>query len=139
MDFKTKYQKITEGELFAFESLLKGKKLPEDYKKHMLKYNGGYPIGDYVGFDHEGDFVLLEYLNPIKYGGTTMEDYLGMDTVLPIGHIAIGIISGGRLSMSLNAEKYGEVYVSYEDAIPTKVSNSFIEFVGKLNDEEYEY
>ncbi|CAL2080621.1 SMI1/KNR4 family protein [Tenacibaculum sp. 190524A05c] len=132
MNFKIDEKTITIEEFNEFEVLLEGLKLPDDYKSHMLTYNGGYPDGDYVCFRNPNRIIELEYFHPIKYGSDTMEYYLFMRKVLPKNHISIGIISGGRISLSLSELDYGSVYISYEDVIPEKIASSFTEFINGL-------
>lgn len=136
MEFKIETQLVSPEEITAFEELLKGLKLPEDYKEHMAKFNGGYPIEDAVGFEIDDEFVELEYLHPIKYGDPTMEEELVLRNELPNGHISIGQVLGGGLSLSLEAD-YGAVFVYYEDMVPVKVANSFMEFTDRLKNDDF--
>lgn len=132
MKFRIEDQKITLQELQEFEALLEGLQLPEDYKQHMLQYNGGYPKGDYVCFEPYEGIITLSYFNPIKYGASTMEDYLDMRNVFPKNQILIGIIVGGMLIISLDENSYGHIYIAYEDVNPEKIANSFTEFINGL-------
>ncbi|KAB1158918.1 SMI1/KNR4 family protein [Tenacibaculum aiptasiae] len=129
MNFKTKFEKITQLELNEFELLLDGLKLPEDYKQHLLQYNGGYPDGDYVCFKHPNKIIHLEYFHAVKSG---LEEYLFLRNVLPKGQISIGAIPGGRISISLDEVSYGSIYISYEDVNPEKIADSFTEFINGL-------
>ncbi|CAL2080603.1 SMI1/KNR4 family protein [Tenacibaculum sp. 190524A05c] len=140
MNFKIDEKTITIEEFNQFEALLEGLKFPDDYKSHMLTYNGGYPEGDYVCFKHPEKVIKVDYLHPIKYGDSAMEYYLMMRNVLPSNQIEIGSIRGGSICISLNQSDYGSISIYYEDVILEKIANSFTDFINglfKANPETY--
>lgn len=88
IEFRIRNELITQEELEEFEQKLDGLKFPEDYKAHMLEYNGGGTIEDYA-FDSNEDFEFASF-NPIKYGSNTMESSLiAKEDVLPKSDIYI--------------------------------------------------
>ncbi len=88
VEFRTRNELITQEELEAFEQKLDGWKLPEDYKEHMLKYNGGGTIEDYEWNTDEN--IQFSNFRPIKYGSMTMESGLiAREDVLPENDIYI--------------------------------------------------
>ena len=110
---------------------MNGLKLTEDYKKHMLQYNGGETIGDYI-FDSDDNIEFASF-HPIKYGSSTMESGLISKTdVLPENDVYIGYaLAGGYLCMSLG-EKHGAIYVFYSDGERIDLASSFTEFINGL-------
>ena len=126
----------------AFEDLLikENLSLPEDYKKHMLKYNGG-STDDPCEWHLDSRVEFFEF-TPIKYGDYTMEKsfLISRRGVLPKKDIYIGRILGGNLCMSLSEENHGSIYVFYSDGERIDICNSFTEFVNGLvysDEEEY--
>jgi hypothetical protein len=138
MKFNIEEKKITLLELNEFEQNL-SLTLPDDYKQHMLKYNGGYPSGENVHFQHPTEIIKVSYLHPIKYGDPTMEEYLYMKDVLPMNHLSIGAILGGGLSISLDEKNYGNVFIYYSDLNPEKIANSFSNFINGLFEADEDY
>ncbi|CAL2094280.1 SMI1/KNR4 family protein [Tenacibaculum sp. 190524A05c] len=132
MNFKIDEKTTTIEEFNQFEALLEGLKFPDDYKSHMLTYNGGYPEGDYVCFRHNDQIIEFDYFHSIKHGGGAMESYLDMREVLPKNQITIGAILGGGVCISLNQSDYGSISIYYEDVILEKIANSFTDFINGL-------
>ncbi|GGG23214.1 hypothetical protein GCM10011344_24940 [Dokdonia pacifica] len=131
IQFEIENELITQEELEEFEQQLDGLKLPEDYKAHMLKYNGGITIEDYICGDNEN--IKFMYFLPIKYGSDTMENSLiAREDVLPINDIYIGAVRGGELCMSLG-ENNGSIYVFYSDGERIDLASSFTEFINGLS------
>ena len=114
-------------------------KLPQDYKDHMLTYNGINPLKNYyfqpnIWEDEINFFSTL----PIKYGDYIFEEanLIGYLKDYPENHISIGRSRTGSISISLKKDEYGSVYVYYSDGEIHKLANSFTEFLEGL--EEYE-
>ncbi|MGB0881097.1 MAG: SMI1/KNR4 family protein [Polaribacter sp.] len=140
--FEREEKKISPKELEAFEELLikKDLKLPEDYKKHMLKYNGGSP-DDSCEWHLDSRVEFFDFTS-IKYGDYTMEEkfLISRRDVLPESDIYIGDILGGHLCMSLSKENHGAIYAFFPDGERIDICNSFTEFVNGLvysDEEEY--
>jgi hypothetical protein len=132
---------VLESWLVTFEEALK-MRLPEDYRNHILKYNGGKPIKEnYAVFDHDLTGVIVDetiiiksfnYLDngegsldrQIRWGGT---DYISKG-------IDIGSTYGGILMMSLAAGEIGSIYHMFSYGEPQKIANSWSEFVSHLVD-----
>lgn len=132
--FKRVKESITESDLVEFESMI-GLTLPEDYKKHMLKYNGGKPtpsLGVYFGTPNNS--IELSRFHSIKYGSSTIKSrYEDSKRYLPGNHITIGYTITGNLCMSLDEKSYGHIYVYYSDVELEFLASSFTEFINGLN------
>ena len=149
MEFKisTRYEDLEEGVLeswlVAFENALKIQ-LPKDYRSHMLKYNGGFPVGDYVIFDADNAGILVEEdihiysFNELDDGEGELDEQAewGGSDLITKG-IDIGYSSGGVLIMSLSSGELGSIYhrFNYDDE-PEKIANSWTEFVSYLIDKD---
>ncbi|WGH75109.1 SMI1/KNR4 family protein [Tenacibaculum tangerinum] len=140
--FKNRNQISTPEELNEFENSLGGLVLPEDYRQHMLTYNGGivrqYDIvhKNYYGL---GDGGISDFLS-IKYGGYTVEKFNeDLSDRLPTGYLAIGFTSGGGdIIMSLNNDAtYGNTKVRYTEGEKIDLSPSFIKLLNDMVEAEY--
>ena len=135
--FTPRYQLINLFEIREFENKL-GLSLPEDYKTHMLQYNGGRPEGHNVFFNTSNDKISLGYFHPIKYGCSTVEKiYELTHDFLPKNHVSIGDTHTGYLNMCLDQNDYGAVYLYHSNKKERKIANSFTEFVNGLVDYGY--
>ena len=128
-------QLITLTELNEFESLI-GLGLPEDYRQHMLLYNGGDVVqrnNTHISNPEAGNGIA--YFYPIKYGGYTMEKaHQQLLSVLPTGYISIGTTrGGGEIIISLiSGSTYGNINERYSDGTLNELSPSFTQL---LNDQ----
>ena len=125
-------QAITLQELNDFQTLI-GLPLPEDYRQHMLTYNGG--IVNELNNAHisnpEGGGGISKFY-PIKYGGHTMEkSYQNTNDILPNGYLAIGTAKGGgEIIISLNNDTtYGHTKHWYPDGTIYDLSPSFTQLI----------
>lgn len=140
--YKSKSQNIT---LEEFQQLEKNYsiKFPQDYKDHMLKYNGINPLEDYYFLpDTWEDAINFFYILPIKYGSYIFEEgnLIGSLEDYPEMQLMIGVTRTGNLSMSLKKEEYGSIYVYYSDGEMHKLTNSFTEFLEGLETcEDFDY
>ncbi|MGH1385148.1 SMI1/KNR4 family protein [Kordia sp.] len=148
MEFKisTKYEDLEEGVLenwlAAFENTLKIR-LPKDYRNHMLKYNGGFPVGDYVIFDADSAGILVDEdihvqsFDELDNGESELEEQAewGGSDLITKG-IDIGYSSAGVLIMSLASGEFGSIYHMFSYGEPQKIANSWTEFVSYLIDED---
>ncbi|WGH77096.1 SMI1/KNR4 family protein [Tenacibaculum tangerinum] len=125
---------IKSEDLVAFEKKFE-LILPERYKEHMLKFNGGFPDKDY----YKG--VNIAHFNPIKYGDDTLEhNILDLQDVLPVGYLPFAYdLGGNQICMDLNeGENYGKVYylpMDMGDIRSEFLSDSFEIFLNGLSEE----
>ncbi|WGH75106.1 SMI1/KNR4 family protein [Tenacibaculum tangerinum] len=102
VDFKFKAdQKLTEADIIAFESRI-GKTLPEDYRQHMLEWNGGgvHQLNlEHKKYPEDGDFGLENFYS-IDYNVNTIESLMEfMGNALEENCILIGSTRGGGISL----------------------------------------
>ncbi|KAB8155847.1 hypothetical protein EZY14_001150 [Kordia sp. TARA_039_SRF] len=133
---------ILESWLVTFEEALKIR-LPEDYRSHILKYNGGSPIGDYVIFDADSASIMvsedihLYSFNYLDNGEGSLDEQASRGGARYISKgIDIGASSGGILMMSLAEDEIGSIYHMFSYGEPQKIANSWTEFVNYLIDED---
>ncbi|MFD2917095.1 SMI1/KNR4 family protein [Psychroserpens luteus] len=129
LEFNTTKELISLSDLQNLESAL-GAILPEDYKTHMLKYNGGRVswtksyILEYNGSEYElGGFKELDKVK---------EFFESKNPILYPKYFSIGDIEGGYLAMGYQEENYGQIFVYFSDEAPQKVANSFSEFLQSI-------
>jgi hypothetical protein len=132
--FRTKIgsQPITLEELNEFQTLI-GTTLPEDYRQHMLTYNGGGVTEFNIAHisDPEGGGGILDFY-PIKYGSNTIEEVNEtLSDVIPSGHLIIGRArGGGKIIISLNNDAtYGNTKHWYPDGTIYDLSPSFTQLI----------
>lgn len=130
---------VTEELLQEFEATMESP-LPQDYRQHMLDYNGGIKAKDgflyYTKYESEEGELVLKSLHHFKGGGGgSVVHYSKSFDFLPKA-IDIGSIYGGILSMSLADNDYGHIYMQFSDTDPEKVANSFTEFLEGLEYDE---
>lgn len=128
-EFRIDHKCITQEELREFEEQIQ-LVLPEDYKAHMLTFNGGSPLTYYIYFGEPDDGINLSGFKPIKYG----EDLVEAKDHLPQKHLSIGYTETGYLAMSLDQDNYGSIFVYYSEAELKKIASSFTEFLEGLAD-----
>lgn len=130
---RVKFPKITEIELQAFENKI-GKKLPYDYRQHMINFNGGKAIGENIYFDLIDDDIIFSHFHALKDpdNNLVLERYnVGFSL---LDGIIISNIRGGCLAISLSNQDFGAIYAFYSDTDPFKIANSFTEFIEGLVD-----
>jgi len=125
-------QSITLNELNTFQTMI-GKTLPEDYRQHMLTYNGGDVVELDIAHisDPEGGGGI-SYFHPIKYGHSTMEEVNGtIGDIIPSGYLSIGRTNGGgEIIISLNNDStYGNTKEWYPDGTLNDLSPSFTQLI----------
>jgi hypothetical protein len=126
-------QLITIEELDIFETLI-GKKLPQDYRQHMLNYNGGVLEQDVEHKNYSNGGGIL-YFHPIKYGYYPMEELFDdLNVALPNGYITIGKTnSGGQIIISLNNDSnYGKIKEWFTDGKTRDLSPSFTQLLNDM-------
>jgi len=108
---------------------------PDDYKEHMLQYNGGIVKSSAVYFKEFDTGIVFESLHPIKNGDDTLEDlYALRRDYLPEKYISIGYINGGNLCISLTEDNHGAIYAYYPDGENKLLAASFKDFLSNLID-----
>ena len=140
VQFRTKsnVQLITLQELNTFQTNL-GMLLPEDYRHHMLQFNGGIAEPDNLEHTNypEMPSTGLDYLFSIKYGSLTVEYvYDSISQHLPEGYLPIGKNrGGGEIIMSLNNDStYGEIKEWYPDDEMNYMSSSFKQYLEDMQE-----
>lgn len=121
---------ITAQDIREFEANL-GASLPEDYKAHLLTYNGGHSNSMDIYFGFPDDGINLFYFYPLKYGDS---EQVEQHDYLPYKHISIGRFSTGDLAMSLLEDTYGHIYSYYSEVELNFLAPSFTAFVSGLID-----
>lgn len=92
--------------------------LAEDYKKLILRFNGGRP--NKTLYEGEGEALIFGELFPVKYGNFRLEDALDKfcsSKILPQSLIPIGADPADNL-ICLSQEKlnFGKVYIWMHDS-----------------------
>jgi hypothetical protein len=126
-------QLITVEELNTFETLI-GKTLPQDYRQHMLTYNGGFVEEDVEHINYSDSGGISDFY-PIKYGFDTMEEvFEDLNEVLPSGYLSIGKTSnGGYIIISLNNDStYGNIKEFFSDGDTRDLSSSFTQLLNDM-------
>ena len=136
LTFRTKSnsQKITLEELNTFETFI-GMKLPEDYRQHMLTYNGGVVVEDNIEHkNHKKGGRGISSFHPIKYGYYIMEEvFEDLNGIIPEGYLAIGKSdNGGIILISLNKDSYGKTILMYSDGDIENLSDSFTQLLNDM-------
>lgn len=132
--FKRIGELITESDINDFELFI-GLTLPDDYKEHMIKYNGGKPVPRRnIYFGDYDDGVGLSRFQSIKHGVDTIDNsHEKSKRYLPENYMNIGYTLTGNLCMSLDEKSYGHIYVYYSDVELEFLASSFTEFIEGLN------
>ncbi len=132
--FEKSNRAITMTDLLAFEEKY-GYKLTEDYKTHMLKYNGGVPVADEVFFDGDDEYALYKFFN-LNEGEDSVAAYIALsERVLPPDHLTIGRILGGNICICLKGPKRGCVYAYYSECELIYLAVCFTDFVEGLEED----
>lgn len=126
-------QPLNGTDITDFEKRI-NKNLPDDYRQHMLKWNGGGVSQlnlEHVLYPEDGDF-RIENLYSIDYKTNTIEtviEYLG--SALEDGYIPIGSTAGGgKILMSLKSDiTYGNIKVMFSDGELHDMSPSFEQYL----------
>jgi hypothetical protein len=127
-------QMITLQELNDFEALI-GLSLPNDYKQHMLLYNGGIVNEDVKHINYLDGGEGISYFYPIKYGDYTMEkSYTNMNSRIPSGYLSIGTTdNGGEIIISLNNDNTnGNTKEWFPDGYIYDLSPSFTQLLNDM-------
>ena len=132
INFNLTEERIERGDLLTLEQTLEYP-LPEAYKVHVLKFNGGTPSKKYF----KGKSIA--FFNSIKNGEDTLEEnIIALKDLLPKGYIPFAYDAGGnQICMDLReGENYGKIYylpMDMGDIDPEFLANSFEEFMSGLS------
>ena len=132
-------QAITLLELNTFETFV-GFPLPEDYRHHMLSYNGSMVVQDVKHVKYPDGGEGISYFDPIKYGSHTMEMvYATLNGKIPSGYLSIGITDNeGHIIMSLNSgATYGNIKEWFPDGEMLYLSPSFTQLLNDMEIRDY--
>ncbi|WP_172917494.1 SMI1/KNR4 family protein [Capnocytophaga canis] len=140
MEFSQTEQKLTLAEMDDFERKI-GLKLPQDFKEHYLKFNGGYPSFEYV----KGlrNIFTINSFDSIKYGALPIEKLIddfqesGVDFN---NKIPFANDNGDNIFLiSLDDSDYGKIYIIEAEFLEDKnyilVSESFTDFLNSFFNE----
>jgi cell wall assembly regulator SMI1 len=141
-EFEETEKMLTKEDIAQFENTLKAK-LPDDFKNHYLKYNGGYPTFEYVkGAKH---IFTINGFMPIKYGTLsieqTIEDYKKSGLIFN-DKIPFAYDNGGNIFfISTNQNNYGAIFIGESEFLEDEnrfyfVNNSFSEFLDSFYNEK---
>jgi len=141
-----KYGRLSEERLEKFESLL-GNKLPQEFRDHLLKYNGGDPSpGDFDISCEEGPTTLngIYGLHDGPYHNSLLRTYHTYKGRIPRQLLAIGGDNfGNQICIGLTKKYTGRIYFwdhekeskFFKFSATTLVADSFGQFIKGL----YEY
>ncbi len=132
---------ITEAELASFETQY-GLNLPEDYRQHILSFNGGVPTESYFFADDE-EFLISSFL-PILHGNNTVNkllDVLAEAPQRPLAPEYYPFADDTFGNMYCINQVDGKVYLWEHDmeGEPEALARSFTEFINALVEDEEEY
>lgn len=137
---KTIGPKITEYDINILEDKY-SISFPNDYKKFLLKFNGGIVENTY--FFYDDDAIVLNFILSIKQEKLNLEEYIQDYTIkeiissnfIPIAEDVFGNLV--CLYISINQPDYGKAYF-WSHEFPEDgmrfVANSFSEFFNGLSD-----
>lgn len=116
--FTDTLKSITAKDLEDLETALKIV-LPNDFKQHYLKYNGGYPEKEHFYMEDYDTFLWVDFFRSIKYSNEdkTVEsayDFFVIDKkVIPINFLPFASDLGGN-QICINIDT-NVVYIVYMD------------------------
>ncbi|WGH75105.1 SMI1/KNR4 family protein [Tenacibaculum tangerinum] len=131
---------VTEDDLNLLEAHI-GRILPEDYRRHMIQWNGGVALQDnlvHKDFPSAGTDFVLESLYPLIADdeSSTVKAYWDFETgdILAEGYIPIGSAVGGdEIIMSLNLdETFGNIKLQTDYGLIHDISPSFNQYLEDL-------
>jgi len=123
--FRGTKEAVSLADIVAIEQAY-GFVLPDDYKAHLLQYNGGWPLRKSFAEPTQDGKLLLRKISDfksVKYGPLTLEQSLrSLRASLHNDLVPFGTETGGDLFvLSVGTEDYGSVYyISHESYKPPK-------------------
>ncbi|OWP79756.1 SMI1/KNR4 family protein [Flavobacterium oreochromis] len=127
-----------------------GGELPQDFKNHYLKFNGGFPINDRYYMENYDTYTSVNGFIPMKYHYDNNENWTLEETYnhfnkqgfLPSHLIAFASDYGGnKFCIDLNSENIFLVYMDLGNPIENsnairKISDNFKSFLDNLEEED---
>lgn len=140
MEFLQTEQKLTLADIDDFERKI-GLKLPQDFKEHYLKFNGGYPAFEYV--KGVKNIFTINSFDSIKYGVLPIEKLIDdfQKSGVDFNHkIPFANDNGDNIFLiSLDSSDYGKIYIIEAEFLEDKnyilVSESFTDFINSFFNE----
>lgn len=134
MKFELTKKNITLLELENFQNEI-GVLLPESYKKHILKYNGGFPSDNLI--ITEEDEYIIDLFYSIKYGNNNIEKLIEvLKDNLPTNYFPFAESSGGNpFCIDLSSEKIYYCPMDMGEVIPEFVADSFQDLLDGLHEQ----
>lgn len=119
---------------------------PNDFVRHYLQHNGGYPEADTYKW-HNGESTTVNTFYSLKYEGfgkieDTYENLVLAEKYLPSGLVVFATDDGGNFfCVSVREEDYGKVYYFNNDhydvikpeAALTLLEDAFADFIAHLS------
>jgi cell wall assembly regulator SMI1 len=142
---------ITIQEFEELENYL-GNKLPEEFKSHYLKYNGGFPVNDRYYMKDYDTYTSINGFMPIKHkydnnDNPTLEqtyEHFNKKGVLPLNLLAFAADYGGnKFCIDLKSKNIFLIYMDLGNPMENssairKISESFQLFIDSLEEAEEE-
>lgn len=133
INFDKDYEAISSSDIEKVENLI-GARLPDDYKKHMLEFNGGSVPLDKNYVFHFGENELdFSRFHQMKHEDGTVEEYFSHkhDFLYP-NLISIGTTVEGHLALRIKGNDKGGIYFYSSDSGPIQLTKSFADFINAL-------
>jgi len=152
MTLEDTHQQLTPTQIQVFETEF-NLKLPEDYKKFILKHNGGYPLENVFENEQEEEFGIDSFFsirNDFTLGSEgVMSSKFIIDTHqiieqnIPNNLYPFGNTPGNHTyCISLAKQDYGNIYIYALDGrkhAKTYVTFSFLNFIQNLKEDTENY
>ena len=136
--FKHTKAAVVQPDIDRFETAY-GVSLPNDYKAHLLRFNGGVPEKNKINIGDAVDLRIAGFYS-LTHGTNTLESITDMlkvwEKVLPEHLVPIAFDGGaGQICLSVSDEDRGSTWLYYPDTEElTFLSASFSEFLEALHD-----
>jgi hypothetical protein len=141
---------INDNDIIEFQKKL-GIILPDEIKKHYLKYNGGFPVNERFYMKDYDTYTSINGFMPIKYHYDNIDDwtmeevYLHFNKtkgILPDNLLAFASDYGGsKFCVNLENQKIFLVYMDLGNPMENpfairKICSSFDKFINNLEEED---
>lgn len=92
-------------------------KLPEQYKKFMIKYNGGYPeLSSFIISEQEGESLVNKFYGLEDDDCSLAEAFDYLEDVLPKDFISIADDpAGNEICLGIDGKYEGKIYFWFHD------------------------
>ncbi|SHL26266.1 SMI1/KNR4 family protein [Flavobacterium chilense] len=143
---------IDENDIKEFEKQL-DIILPDEIKKHYLKYNGGFPVKERFYMKDYDTYTSINGFMPIKYHFDNIDDwtmeevYLNFNItkgILPKNFLAFASDYGGnKFCINIESKKIFLIYMDLGNPMENpnairKICSNFDKFIKNLEEEEEE-